>query len=142
MIKKYSYLSLPPIEQLLEEKVVGNNSIYELFDDMIGAGILDGGCAILALTLQRIYGGSLYGIAGYRTNINEYKIDHVLLRLNNKFYDGDGAHSKGTDLLKYWEIEEGVDYPKLVEITSLSELDSEIPVDKKFVDQVERYLRR
>jgi hypothetical protein len=138
MIKKYSELNL---ESFLKKNVTRNNSFYSLMLDLIDAGPLDGGCALLAISLKKIFGGQLYGIKATRSRNTPSKIQHVVLKYNNKYYDADGGFSEKEMLTKFEDEEIGILFPVLTPI-SLSEIPPETPTSPEYVEKIVNFFKK
>lgn len=79
-----------------------------------GCGASDGGCLMVALALQNILGGELYGLtalADRRCKIARY--EHAVLKIGNLYIDSDGVASSQM-LITRWK-----NYSNLLEICNL-----------------------
>lgn len=75
-----------------------------------------GDCGMFALHLKEKYGGSLAFLTETKADEEELVLEapiyHVLLKLNDKFYDGDGEITEDK-MIEFCHIEYGDSFPAL-----------------------------
>jgi hypothetical protein len=118
---------------------LNSKEAYEILDRYIGGTWTEGGCCLLAKTLNRLVPGkiiTLYGKNSYGIFRGIFRDQHVLLEVKPSYYlDGDGFSSKET-IIKRWNLEESITN------IELREYDNELNVfPNNHIDELYEFLK-
>jgi hypothetical protein len=97
----------------LSKKIKKSNKLYDIFLDEIDAGPLDGGCYAMAKSLQNVLGGKLFTITGENTKNGKIIGQHIVLKTDDEYWDGNGKTVTESKLLKDFEKNEIIFSPAL-----------------------------
>ena len=114
-----------------------------MLDDLGHVGWHDGGCRILAEAYLLILPeASRYVLVGSR-DIPKAHVQHVLVRVEDRYLDGDGASTEAT-LLRRWRALEGVSRARLVPDPDarLADQATEIPCNRALSARLAQALLR
>jgi len=97
-------------QKALIEALVRNEQLYGICLEENDCGPMDGCCYALARALQQTIGGELYTIVGNMWSVpgNPIQGQHIILKKDGMFWDGDGCQSK-KQLEDTWRTYEHLD---------------------------------
>lgn len=114
------------------------DELYHLCISFSGAGPLDGCCYATAKALQENIGGELYTMWGRNSGSDIKQGSHVLVKLGDQYWDGEGQHSEAS-IKELWKTEELLSD---IDFKPFQEADvPDSPRDKKFVATLSHFFK-
>jgi hypothetical protein len=87
-------------------KILLADPAFAILDRHIGGTWLEGGCGLLAATLEKMGMGQLWVLEGCQRGSTVHQVHHFLVRApDGMFLDGDGASSEQTLLHRWKDLE-------------------------------------